>query len=88
MNEPQSKWSGRCSWEGCDRTKPPVAYGHQSGECFVHEMLGVFFQYEMYGEPDGWKATEELEPQYRKWIEKIEAEGVDLDAFAESFAKS
>lgn len=81
-------WTGKCAREDCSRTKPPVAYGRRYGECYTHEMLGVYFQYEMAGEPDGWHEFDEFETKHEAWLKKLAADGVDLDAFAEAFGNS
>ena len=84
----EREWAGECYRDDCSRTKPSVAYGKRWGECFVHEMLGVYFQYEMAGEEGGWTDCNEIEAKREEWIKKLEADGVDLDAFAERFAGS
>jgi len=82
------KWDGRCVRPDCSRTKPPIAYGKALGECFTHEMLGTYFQYEMAGEEDGWREFDEIKPNYEIWLKKLIDEGIDLDKFAEAFANS
>ena len=86
--ESTDNWDGECSREDCSRTKPPVAYGKRYGECFTHEFLGVYFQYEMAGEEGGWREFDEFDTKHEAWLKKLVDEGVDLDAFAEAFAQS
>ena len=84
----EQEWDGQCSRADCSRTKPPIAYGKRWGECFTHEMLGTYFQYEMAGKEGGWTDVDEIETNHESWLESLSQEGVDLDVFAEEFAKS
>jgi len=62
--------------------------GKRLGECFTHEWLGIYFQYEMAGEPDGWREFDEIDAKYEAWLQKLSRDGVDLDKFAQAFADS
>ena len=84
----EQEWTGVCCRTDCSRTKPPIAYGKRWGECFVHEILGVYFQYEMAGQGGRWQEPDEIEEKREVWLQKLGADGVDLDAFAQEFAES